>query len=206
MMKDMKEFLSRLVDLMAATIEKHKDELTELDQAIGDGDHGINMQRGFNAILVEKDTLAEKTLAGALEQAGRILVMKVGGASGPLYGSLFMAMGKNAPADEDINAETIAQMVGAGVEAVKMRGRSDEKQKTMLDVLIPAWRQLTKEADTDKIRQCAELSLANTRAMKALKGRAAFLGDRSIGHLDPGARSASLLIHAVCDLVDDYGS
>lgn len=201
--KDMKAFLSRLFDVMAATIDKHKEELTELDQAIGDGDHGINMQRGFNAILSEKDALVEKTLAEALEQAGRILVMKVGGASGPLYGSFFMAMGKNAPADEDINTETIARMVGAGVEAVKMRGRSDENQKTMLDVLIPTWQQLEKEASIDKIRQCAQLSLANTRDMKALKGRAAFLGDRSIGHLDPGARSANLLINAVCDLIGD---
>jgi len=202
----MKQFLSRLIDVMAATIEQHKDELTELDQAIGDGDHGINMQRGFNAILVEKDALATKTLAEALEQAGRILVMKVGGASGPLYGSFFIAMGKDAPADENLSGETVANMVGAGVEAVKMRGRSDENQKTMLDVLIPTWRQLEKEADTDKIRKCAKLSLANTRDMRALKGRAAFLGDRSIGHLDPGARSANLLIGAVCDLIDDYGS
>ena len=195
------DFLAQLIERTSAVIDEHKDELTQLDQAIGDGDHGINMQRGFNAILAEKENLIKESLASALEQAGRILVMKVGGASGPLYGSLLMAMGKNLVGE--INQESFIEMSVAGVEAVKMRGRAEENQKTMLDVLIPVLRELKRSSDPQKINETAQQSLENTRAMKALKGRAAFLGERSIGHLDPGARSSALLIAVVCELLEE---
>jgi dihydroxyacetone kinase-like protein len=132
-------------------------------------------------------------LGAALQKAGMILVMKVGGASGPLYGSLLIGMGKAAPEP--------AAMLTAGVEAVKARGRSDAGMKTMLDVLVPVEAALA-AGELAGLRTSADRGLEATREMRATKGRAAFLGERSVGHLDPGARSAALLVHAVCDVLE----
>jgi dihydroxyacetone kinase-like protein len=187
-----------LLDAAVKTIRDHAGELTALDQAIGDGDHGINMRRGFDAIAETRDQLAPLPLDQALQKAGMTLVMKVGGASGPLYGSLLMAMGKADPG-------SVTEMFAEGIEAVKKRGRSDVGQKTMLDVLVPTLNALRAGADgelTTKIRAVAAEALASTGPMLATKGRASFLGERSIGHLDPGARSSALLIEAVCDVLD----
>jgi len=199
--------VERLLDAAVTTVREHAAQLTTLDQAIGDGDHGINMRRGFDAIAAARDQLAGLPLDQALQKAGMILVMKVGGASGPLYGSLLMAMSKaGAPQD----AAGIAENFGQGIEAVKKRGRSDVGEKTMLDVLVPTLQALqagaadgaaTREL-TAKVRAVAEQALAATAPMRATKGRASFLGERSIGHLDPGARSSALLVEAVCDVLD----
>ncbi len=189
------ELIEKLVDRTTEVLLAHGDELTQLDQAIGDGDHGINMKRGFQAIAEQKEALAALETWPAVQKAGMTLVMKVGGASGPLYGSLLMAMAK---------AEgSVAERLAAGVEAVKQRGKSDAGAKTMLDVLIPVLAAVQDGADFDRIRQVADESLAATKDMKATKGRASFLGERSIGHIDPGARSSQLLIHAVCDLLEE---
>ena len=189
------ELIEKLVDRTTEVLLAHGDELTQLDQAIGDGDHGINMKRGFQAIAEQKEALAALEPWPAVQKAGMTLVMKVGGASGPLYGSLLMAMAK---------AEgSVAERLAAGVEAVKQRGKSDAGAKTMLDVLIPVLAAVQDGADFDRIRQVADESLAATKDMKATKGRASFLGERSIGHIDPGARSSQLLIHAVCDLLEE---
>ena len=188
-----------------ATIREHAEQLTALDQAIGDGDHGINMRRGFDAIADTRDELATLPVDQALQKAGMTLVMKVGGASGPLYGSLFMAMGK-AGAPQDTG--TLAEMFSQGIDAVKKRGRSDVGAKTMLDVLVPTLDALRARADGPNgeliaaIRKVAEESLAATGPMQATKGRASFLGERSIGHLDPGAKSSALLIEAVCGVLE----
>jgi dihydroxyacetone kinase-like protein len=204
------ELAARLLDAAVATIREHADELTALDQAIGDGDHGLNMRRGFDAVAGARDELAHLPLGQALQKAGMALVMKVGGAAGPLYGSLLMAMGKAAPEAPDGPAD-LAAMLTDGVEAVKKRGRSDAGEKTMLDVLVPALNALRAGA-TDglgeaelivRVRAAADEGLAATRDMKATKGRASYLGERSIGHLDPGARSSALLIAAVCDVLAD---
>jgi dihydroxyacetone kinase-like protein len=127
--------VGRLIDAAVAAIHADAERLTALDQAIGDGDHGVNMRRGFDAIAAAREELAALPLDQALQKAGMALVMKVGGASGPLYGSLLMAMGK-------AESQAVAAMLGAGVEAVKRRGKSDVGQKTMLDVLVPALRAL----------------------------------------------------------------
>ena len=206
------ELAARLLDAAVATIREHAEELTALDQAIGDGDHGLNMRRGFDAIAAARDELAHLPLGQALQKAGMVLVMKVGGASGPLYGSLLMAMGKAAPEVPGGPAD-LAAMLGDGVEAVKKRGRSEAGQKTMLDVLVPALEALRTGA-TDglgaaeliaRVRAAADEGLAATRDMKATKGRASYLGERSVGHLDPGARSSALLIAAVCDVLGQRG-
>ncbi len=184
-----------------ATISAHTDELSDLDRAIGDGDHGLNMSRGFNAIAALTDEIAGLALGPALQKAGMTLVMKVGGASGPLYGSALLAMGK-AAANGAGNGVNLAAMFEAGVEAVKARGKSEAGMKTMLEVLVPVVDALNAGGGIPEIRAAAAGGLEATREMLATKGRAAFLGERSIGHLDPGARSSALLIEAVCDVLE----
>lgn len=192
------ELVERLIERSAAVVRDHADELTGLDQAIGDGDHGINMKRGFDAVAGQAAELAALELWPAVQKAGMTLVMKVGGASGPLYGSLLMGMGKaeGSPADR----------LRAGIDAVKARGKSDVGAKTMLDVLVPVLEALEAGADLAALRQRAEQAVAATRDMKATKGRASFLGDRSIGHVDPGARSSQLLVAAVCDVLEEQAA
>ena len=194
----------QLITAAAAAVIDHAEELTELDRAIGDGDHGLNMKRGFEAVLADADNLAGKPLAEMLKDAGTHLVMKIGGASGPLYGSLLLAMGK-AAGEGPLDLAAAARLLAEGVEAVKKRGKSDAGEKTMLEVLLPVSRRLSAaaggEAPADlaaELGAIADEGLESTRAMRATKGRASFLGERSIGHLDPGARSSQLLIRAVC--------
>ena len=194
----------RLIAAAAAAVIDHAEELTELDRAIGDGDHGLNMKRGFEAVLADADNLAGKPLAEMLKGAGTHLVMTIGGASGPLYGSLLLAMGK-AAGEGPLDLAAAARLLAEGVEAVKKRGKSDAGEKTMLEVLLPVSRRLSAaaggEAPADlaaELGAIADEGLESTRAMRATKGRASFLGERSIGHLDPGARSSQLLIRAVC--------
>ena len=193
----------KLIAGVANAVIDRADELTTLDQAIGDGDHGLNMRRGAIAILERLDDLAAMPLPDALKAAGQALVMKVGGASGPLYGTLFMTLGKSlslAPKQDDM-----ARALGTAIEAVKKIGRSDVGQKTMLDVLGPVHEELALGGPglLDRVQQRAAAAAAATVPMKAIKGRASFLGDRSIGHMDPGARSSSLMIAAVCTVMEE---
>jgi dihydroxyacetone kinase-like protein len=194
--------IRRLIEACAATVAAHAEELTALDQAIGDGDHGLNMQRGFKAVAEAAEEIAALPFGKALHKAGMTLVMKVGGASGPLYGSLFMAMGK-AGDEAPAAPARLAEVFAAGVEAVKARGKSDVGAKTMLDVLVPVQAALAEGGDIAAVRAAADAGLAATGPLRATKGRAAFLGERSLGHLDPGARSSALLVHAVCDVLEE---
>ncbi len=201
------EVIGRFIDAAAMAIREHAAHLTELDRAIGDGDHGINMQRGFDAVVEARDEICGLPLPGALHKIGMTLVMKVGGASGPLYGSLFMAMGKAAPESLGGVAEA-ALALQAGVDGVKRRGKSEAGEKTMLDVLVPVSEALESAAAESaaldvllaQLREAADKGLESTRAMLATKGRASFLGERSIGHIDPGARSSQILVNCVCDI------
>jgi phosphoenolpyruvate---glycerone phosphotransferase subunit DhaL len=194
--------LARLLDAAIEAIGTNAERLGDLDRAIGDGDHGVNMLRGFAEIAAQRDGLAALPLAAALEAVGKLLVMNVGGASGPLYGSLLIAMGKAAARDD----ASVAAMLDEGVAAVKRRGKSDRGEKTMLDVLVPvqlAWAQCCREglaarAALERLRGAAKEGLEATRPLAATKGRASFLGERSIGHLDPGACSSFLLVDAAC--------
>lgn len=195
------EFILTLAERADATIAAHVDDLTALDQAIGDGDHGANMARGFAAVAAAADEIAALDFGAALNKAGMTLVMTVGGASGPLYGSLLMGIGKAAPACP-ADAAAAAALFAAGIDAVKARGKAEAGAKTMLDVLVPAQAALATDGTTAATRAAAEAGLEATRAMRATKGRAAFLGERSVGHLDPGARSSALLIGVVCDVLE----
>ncbi len=187
-----------LIKAMAEAMITHADELTALDQAIGDGDHGLNMKRGFEAVLADLDGIAAKPLPDGLKAIGTTLVMKVGGASGPLYGTLALALAKTLPADPT-RAELAAGLASA-IDAVKARGKSDLGQKTMLDVLAPVAAAL---ADGGDPVATANVAAEATIPMKAIRGRASFLGDRSIGHMDPGARSSALLVAALATTMDE---
>jgi dihydroxyacetone kinase-like protein len=189
-----------LIDRVASRVVAAADELTALDQAIGDGDHGVNMKRGFEAILGERDAIAALPLPQALSKAGMTLVMKVGGASGPLYGTLFMQLGKSLPEIADRAALTKA--LGEAIAAVKARGKSDTGQKTMLDVLVPVHAALERGDGPAALADAADAAAAATVPMKATRGRASFLGDRSIGHMDPGARSSAIIVRAVAETLE----
>lgn len=192
--------LARLISAAADTIAAHADELTALDQAIGDGDHGLNMKRGFEAVRAEADAFAAKPLPDALKAVGTKLVMTVGGASGPLFGTLFMALGKELPDTPDRDGLTAA--LAKAIEAVAARGKSQVGQKTMLDVLQPVYEALAQGRTGAEIADAADEAAEATVPMKALRGRASFLGDRSIGHMDAGARSTALLARAVAETVE----
>jgi dihydroxyacetone kinase-like protein len=184
----------KLVRALAVAVIEHADELTSLDQAIGDGDHGLNMKRGFEAVLATLPALADKSMPEMLKAIGMTLVMKVGGASGPLVGTFFMELGKALP-EEPARADLVAATDKA-IAAVKARGRSEAGQKTLLDVLVPVQAIFAAGGDATAIAAEAAEAAERTTPMLATRGRASFLGERSIGHMDPGSRSASLLIGA----------
>lgn len=190
----------RLVRALAGSVIEHADELTSLDQAIGDGDHGLNMKRGFEAVLAALPGLADKSLPEMLKAIGMTLVMKVGGASGPLVGTFFMELGKALP-EQPSRADLVAATEKA-IEAVKARGRSEAGQKTLLDVLVPVHTVLAGGGDAKAIAAEAVQAADRTTPMLAIRGRASFLGERSIGHMDPGSRSASLLIGAAVETLE----
>ncbi|PAP92582.1 dihydroxyacetone kinase subunit DhaL [Mesorhizobium wenxiniae] len=192
--------LKTLISATADTIAAHADELTALDQAIGDGDHGLNMKRGFEAVRAEAEAFAAKPLPEALKAIGTKLVMTVGGASGPLFGTLFMALGKGISAEPD--HANLEAAFGKAIEAVAARGKSQVGQKTMLDVLKPVHDAVLQGKTGAEIADVADNAAAATVPMKALRGRASFLGDRSIGHMDAGGRSVALLVRAVVESIE----
>ncbi|MHB8268879.1 dihydroxyacetone kinase subunit DhaL [Bradyrhizobium sp.] len=195
----------KLVRALAVAVIEHADELTSLDQAIGDGDHGLNMKRGFEAVLATLPALADKSPPEMLKAIGMTLVMKVGGASGPLVGTFFMELGKALP-EQPTRADLVAATDRA-IDAVKARGRSEAGQKTLLDVLVPVQAIFAAGGDATAIATEAAEAAKRTTPMLATRGRASFLGERSIGHMDPGSRSASLLIGAaVATLEFEAGS
>jgi dihydroxyacetone kinase-like protein len=193
-----------LVKVAAQQVIASAPELTALDQAIGDGDHGTNMKRGFEAVLSKLDAIGSQPLAEAVKTIGKTLVMTVGGASGPLYGSFFLAAGEAL--SRKTLPEDLAEVFGSGVDAVSARGRSQAGEKTMLDVLVPVLETLKANAGRadliERVRATANEAVARTAPMQATKGRASFLGPRSVGHIDPGARSSCVLLHAVCESLE----
>jgi phosphoenolpyruvate---glycerone phosphotransferase subunit DhaL len=198
------ETFKSLVKEAAEQVIASAAELTALDQAIGDGDHGTNMRRGFQAVLAKLDTIGAQPLDEAVKMIGKTLVMTVGGASGPLYGSFFLAAG-DALSNKEL-PEDLAEVFGRGVEAVSARGRSQAGEKTMLDVLVPVRDILKTEAGRAdliaRVRATATEAVARTAPMQATKGRASFLGARSVGHIDPGAKSSCVLLCAVCSTLE----
>ena len=181
------------------TLIDHVEELTALDSAIGDGDHGLNMRRGALAIQAKLPELAGQSLNDALRTMGMTCMSTIGGSSGPVFGTLMVTLGKELP--DPPTAPALAAAVDAGIKALTRLGKAEVGQKTLLDVLDPV-QQLLAAGGADlvgRVRQCAFDSAAATAQMDAIKGRASFLGDRALGHVDPGSRSMALIIGAVCD-------
>jgi dihydroxyacetone kinase-like protein len=193
-----------LIEAIAHAVISNANELTELDRAIGDADHGLNLERGFQAVLKNIEDLSALPIGESLNQLGRALVMAVGGASGPLFGTLFMATGKSLGEDENLSRERVLVALDEAVKAVKARGKSEAGQKTMLDVLVPVLAEL-RATGPDVLRRAHERALMAAQAtipMVAQRGRASFLGERSAGHMDPGARSTQLIISATCFFIE----
>lgn len=191
---------TKLLETMAQAVFASAEELTELDSAIGDADHGLNMQRGFQAVLDDRDNILSKPLPEAINAMGYTLVMKIGGASGPLYGTLFMTLGKDMK--EHPSTSEFGRSLAIAADAVCSRGKAEIGNKTMVDVLLPVAAHIASGTATiESVRHLAAECAKATVPMKALRGRASFLGERSIGHMDPGARSCEILIDAVCDVL-----
>ena len=200
--------LPGLIEAIQLVIEANAEEVTALDQAIGDGDHVTNLQRGLQALMAERVELSEMDWAAAFQKMGMSLMSSVGGASGSLYGTLFLALSKAAK-DQDLNLQSFADIFNRGVEAVKQRGRAVAGEKTMLDVYIPVADYLQKAASksvplSDVLATVAQVAIAgmeSTRDMLATKGRASFLEERSRGHIDAGAKTGQLMICAIVDVL-----
>ena len=183
------------------TIEKEKLFLTELDNVIGDGDHGINLSRGFQEVEKKLDTLADKDIG----TVGMTLVSTVGGASGPLYGTAFMKAGQLMAGKDAVDINDFVEILRVSIEGVKMRGKSTTGEKTMLDAMVPALAAmegaLKAAKDPKEILlegvEAAEDGVAYTKTIIATKGRASYLGERSIGHQDPGATSFTLMLSVI---------
>ncbi len=207
-MKISPAILPELIQAVNNAVTLHADELTELDKAIGDGDHVINLRRGLDALLVQQDEVAQLDWANAWQKMGMTCMSKIGGASGSLFGTLFVSMAKAAK-DQSVDVVGFAQAFAAGVESMKLRGKADAGEKTMLDVLIPVARVLQDNASSVEladllvqVKQAAETGMESTRDMLATKGRASFLGERSIGHIDAGAKSSQLMIGAIVETLE----
>jgi phosphoenolpyruvate---glycerone phosphotransferase subunit DhaL len=189
---------------MAAAMEEHRRALTRLDSEIGDGDHGNNMHRGFQAALERLEATNPQSPADALKAVSTALISKVGGAAGPLYGTAFLRASTALSGKEDLSPEDVAEAVGAALSGVKQRGKAEEGDKTMVDALAPA-AEAAKEAASagsgagEVFRAAAEAAGEGAEAtveLTAKRGRASYLGERAAGHMDPGARSSFLLLDA----------
>jgi dihydroxyacetone kinase phosphoprotein-dependent L subunit len=191
----------------AAVIEDQRDHLTQLDAAIGDADHGINLSRGFTAVLGAIEAADPATPGAVLTVTGATLISKVGGASGPLYGTAFRRAGKALGDTTDVDLPGLAAALDAALAGVQQLGAAREGDKTMVDALAPAAAAFSKAvaegaSDADALAATADAARAGATAtisMQALKGRASYLGPRSVGHEDPGAASTALILGALRD-------
>jgi phosphoenolpyruvate---glycerone phosphotransferase subunit DhaL len=191
----------------AAEIAERKDELTKLDQAIGDGDHGTNMDRGMRKAVEKLDSVDGEDIGAALKAVGMALVSSVGGAGGPLYGTFFLQAGQSTAGRSELDTDGFAAAVRAGVEGVQARGKAEPEDKTMVDALLPAAAALAEGGDlgeaSARAADAAEDGMRATTPLVARKGRASYLGERSRGHQDPGATSSALMMRAAAEAFAD---
>lgn len=185
------EKVSQWIELFGEKVTENKDLLNKLDTAIGDGDHGSNLTRGAAAVKEKATETDYDNLSDVFKDVGMTLVSKVGGASGPLYGSAFINMAKIAKETNDIG-----EILASGLEGIQRRGHAEAGEKTMVDEWIPVIEAIKNNTlSIDKIDE----ALNSTKDMKATKGRASYLGDRSVGHIDPGAQSSAYLFEALLE-------
>lgn len=202
--------LSDLIEAVAETINQNAEEVTTLDQVLGDGDHVTNLQRGIDALLKQSNELTELEWTQAIQKIGMTLLSTMGGASGSLFGTLFISMSKSISNEPTFNQQFFSDAFSQGVEAVKKRGKSDAGEKTMLDVLIPVAENFKKDVDSsvefpkilENICQTAKKGMESTRDMLATKGRASYMEEKSLGHLDAGARTSQLMICTIADVLN----
>ena len=192
---------------LSGVLTENKEYLTELDSAIGDADHGINMKRGFDRVMDKLPSVADKDIGNVLKTTGMTLISSVGGASGPLYGTFFMRSGMAAAAKEELSGEDLVTLLQAGVDGIVQRGRAQVGDKTMIDAWMPALDAMKESlaAGNDTVTAlevavaAAEQGMKDTIPLQAKKGRASYLGERSIGHQDPGATSSYLMLKTLLD-------
>ena len=203
-----KEQILRWLQATAIIIEQNKDYLTELDAAIGDADHGINMNRGFQKVIAQLPSVADQDIGTIFKTVSMTLISNVGGASGPLYGTFFLKASAAAAGKQELTGEDISALLIAGVEGAAQRGKANLGDKTMLDALSPAasafQQAIAAGASVAEALQqavaAAEQGMKNTIPLVAKKGRASYLGDRSAGHQDPGATSAYLILKTLLEV------
>jgi phosphoenolpyruvate---glycerone phosphotransferase subunit DhaL len=190
---------TKIIEAVTQTLIDHVNELTTLDQAIGDGDHGLNMRRGALAIQAKMTELATQSTNEALKTIGMTCMSTIGGSSGPVFGTLFVTLGKELPSQP--TSTDIADALDVSIKALTKLGKAEVGQKTLLDVLDPVRKLLAAPGvvSVERVRACAFESAQATAHMEAGRGRSSFLGDRARGHVDPGSRSMALIIAAVCD-------
>ena len=200
------DFLIKNAKDIQIVIDNNAPEIEKLDQEIGDGDHIFNVQRGIKLVIELEPIIKHLSMSKALNQIAMKILSGIGGSSGALFGTLFMTMAKVSNIDDGIDYKKAINMFVDGVEAVKQRGKADVGEKTMMDVLIPVANCLKEGVEKDidlkdlmrKTIETAEKGMLSTKNLLATKGRASFLGERSKGHIDPGARSSQLMIKTVC--------
>ena len=200
--------MAAIIEGMAKKIEAEKDYLTQLDNEIGDGDHGINLARGFEAVEKKLPSLAGGDIGALLKGVGMHLVSTVGGASGPLYGTAFMKAGMACKGLTELDGPAFVKAMEAAVDGIKMRGKATEGEKTMLDALCPALKVMQDEVAAGKSLKealqdaaaAAEKGVEYTKTIIATKGRASYLGERSLGHQDPGATSSLYLLQVLAEM------
>ena len=204
-----KEQIVRWLELTTEVLTENKDYLTQLDADIGDADHGTNMDRGFRKVAEKLPTVADKDIGNILKTVGMTLISSVGGASGPLYGTFYMRGGMAADAKEELDGDDLVNVLQGAVDGIIQRGRAQPGDKTMVDALLPALAALKQAvADGQDVRAgvaaavaAAEQGMKDTIPLQARKGRASYLGERSIGHQDPGATSSYLILNALLEVL-----
>lgn len=196
----------KIIEKIADEIIKNEEYLTELDREIGDSDHGVNLARGFTEIKNQLTSLKDLSLADIFQKMGMILLVKVGGASGAIYGTAFMSAATSLKGETNFNDEVIVETLKAMIDGIQKRGKAVQGEKTMLDTIIPTYNFLSEKLNKEEfskikmdISEVARKGMESTKDIIATKGRASYLGERSIGHIDPGAVSSYLMIKIICE-------
>ncbi|WIF93927.1 dihydroxyacetone kinase subunit DhaL [Caminicella sporogenes] len=205
-----RDMLLKILHNIAKVVEENRQFLTDLDAAIGDGDHGINMNKGFKAVEEKLNSLKDKDCGTILKTTAMTLISTVGGASGPLYGTAFLKASAVVNGKMELSSQDIIKMFEEAINGVVMRGKAQRGEKTMLDALIPAYEVLKNSIESGKslkesfqdAAKAAYEGVEYTKTIKATKGRASYLGDRSIGHQDAGATSSYLMIKTIAETLD----
>ena len=204
----------RWITLAAADVASHRDYLIDLDRAIGDGDHGENMDRGFTAALAALESAEDADISGVLKTVAKTLMSTVGGAAGPLYGTAFLRASKAAAGGGELDGAGVAAIIAGALEGIQARGKATTGEKTMVDAWSPACEAaraaVAAGGDASAVLEAAataaEAGARATEPLRATKGRASYLGERSIGHLDPGAVSTSLILRAAARAAGEVGA